>query len=108
MRKLDLDKDASRDAMDAAEMSVVHATVTGGELPMVNESLVVVPFTAWKLVMHACQVLGPTDVRQGFVGQSDFVFNVCWQSYALGALGIQVWQLTGGGQGGRWRRHSFP
>ena len=63
-----------------------------------------VPLTAWKLVMHACQVLGPTDVRQGFVGQSDFIFKVCWQGYALGALGIQVWRLVEG----RWRKQFIP
>ena len=90
--------------MDAAEMSVVHVTVSGGSFPVVSESLVVVPYTAWKLVLHACHVLGPANVRQGFVGQSDFMFKVCWQGYALGALGIQVWRLVEG----RWRNQFIP
>ena len=104
MRKLDLDDDNSQDAMDAAEMSVVYVTVSGGSFPVVSESLVVVPYTAWKLVMHACQVLGPGNVKQGFVGQSDFLFKVCWQGYASGALGIQVWRLVEG----KWKKQFIP
>ncbi len=94
MRKLDLDVDASLDAVDQTELSVVHVTLAGGSFPVVTASLVVVPYTAWKLVLHACHVLGPTNVRKSFVAQSDFMFKVCWQGYALGAFGIQVWRLT--------------
>ena len=71
---------------------------------MVNATLVVVPLTAWKLVMHACRVLGPGNVKQGFVGQSDFLFKVCWQGCALGALGIQVWRRVDE----KWRKQFIP
>ena len=68
--------------------------VPSGTMPVTEGKLVVVPYTAWKFVLHACQVLGPGNVRKGFVGQSDFMFKVCWQGYTLGALGIQVWRWT--------------
>ena len=80
--------------MDLAELSVVYVTLPGAKMPVTEEQLVVVPYTAWKFVMHACEVLGPGNVRKGFVGQSDFMFKVCWQGYTLGALGIQVWRWT--------------
>ena len=66
--------------------------VPSGTMPVTEGKLVVVPYTAWKFVLHACQVLGPGNVRKGFVGQSDFMFKVCWQGYTLGAFGIQVWR----------------
>ena len=68
--------------------------VPSGTMPVTEGKLVVVPYTAWKFVLHACQVLGPGNVRKGFVGQSDFMFKVCWQGYTLGAFGIQVWRWT--------------
>ena len=72
----------------------MHVTLAGGTFPVMGAKLVVVPHTAWKFVLHACQVLGPGNVRKGFVGQSDFMFKVCWQGYTLGAFGIQVWRWT--------------
>ena len=75
------------------ELSVVYMKMGGAQLPVTDGTLVVVPYTAWRFVLHACEVLGPTHVKTGFVGQSDFMFKVCWQGYTLGAFGIQVWRL---------------
>ena len=63
------------------ELSVVYMKMGGAQLPVTDSTLVVVPYTAWKFVVHACQVLGPSNVRQGFVGQSDFMIKACWQGY---------------------------
>ena len=76
------------------DLSVVYMKMGGAQLPVTDSTLVVVPYTAWRFVLHACEVLGPTHVKTGFVGQSDFMFKVCWQGYTLGALGIQVWRWT--------------
>ena len=71
------------------ELSVVYMKMGGAQLPVTDGTLVVVPCTAWRFVLHACEVLGPTHVKTGFVAQSDFMFKVCWQGYTLGALGIK-------------------
>ena len=76
------------------ELSVVYMKMGGAQLPVTDGTLVVVPYTAWRFILHACEVLGPTHVKSGFVGQSDFMFKVCWQGYTLGALGIQVYRWT--------------
>ena len=60
-------------------------------MPVTEGKLVVVPYTAWKFVLHACQVLGPGNVRKGFVGQ----------------IGLHVQGVLAGVHAGRFRHPSL-
>ena len=61
------------------------------------------PLAARRFVEHIFDVAGEGSAR-GLVGQSDFMFKIVWQGYALGIVGVQLFRRLGR----RWTKYFCP
>ena len=94
--RLDVDEPAFPDDASARLISLALGAAgdEGRKVPIVNRGGVVMAFALLAFINHIFDVASPETLKEGLVGQVDHLYKIVWQSYTLGILGVQLYQLV--------------